>query len=681
MQPKHSHKPVQDSLHARLNPEASFSQQPIPETNTGVASPKRGYQSPFFIEICAGSARVTSCLQHLGLSASFGVDHKIHRNAGRVLVADLTTIDGQTLCRLWMSSPNLAGIFVAPPCGTCSRARGIPVRLPSGQYVQGPQPLRSDIHPNGLGNLSWINRQRVTSANKLYHFVTSIVLDCIKRDLIVCIENPRSSLYWKTSFFKPLLQHLVFTAHQACAYGSHRPKWTVLAHNTSTLASLNQVCPGEGPTHHHKPWGVVGHTNKFSTAEETAYPPLLAYHIAFQLAMELVRRGWTPPISEFSAPENVSYQYLRAVVGVQPKASKIAPLVAEFSHVVVTRVPWNIPPPIQPGEKLTSMWRGVPPKSCLLKRPPLRLNGGKKVDVGDDISIGDGKSRTLCFGVYRSGTEFVKSAVDAGHPIGKEAMLPPALRRAVTFCSSKSLHEVALDRHSTLSYWLGRAKELCSEEKSFHDQLPESLQSILMPKRLLLWREMLEFYGYPDLAVFDEVTSGTDLVGAVPAIPYFDPTFKPAKMTVKELGDSALSIRKSLLASIRSSGDEDIDLEVYNKTLAELDCGWLEGPLDVSQLAPHAIINRRFGIKQTSGEVVKVRLIDDFSASGVNSTVQVENSPKLHTLDVVGALCMELLRLGCTAGSIGWKDSGPLLSISSVGHIPVIAMGGLHCSV
>ena len=222
------HTDVQD-FH-KCNPEPSqgcFLKHAHATADTILDSPKCEPNNPFFIEICAGSARVTSCLQHLGLSASFGVDHKIHRNAGRVLVADLTTEDGQALCRLWLKSPNLAGVFVAPPCGTCSRARGIPVKLPNGQTVQGPQPLRSDSQPNGLGKLSWIDRQRVSSANKLYHFVTSIALECIQRGLIVCIENPRSSLYWKTTFFKPLLQHLVFTAHQACAYGSQRPKWIV----------------------------------------------------------------------------------------------------------------------------------------------------------------------------------------------------------------------------------------------------------------------------------------------------------------------------------------------------------------------------------------------------------------------------------------------------------------------
>jgi hypothetical protein len=62
-------------------------------------------KEPFIIEICAGSARVTSCLQSLGLSASFGVNHKRQKNAGRVLVADLTSEEGQ---QLWLVLDTLA---------------------------------------------------------------------------------------------------------------------------------------------------------------------------------------------------------------------------------------------------------------------------------------------------------------------------------------------------------------------------------------------------------------------------------------------------------------------------------------------------------------------------------------------------------------------------------------------
>ena len=86
---------------------------------------------------------------------------------------------------------------------------------------------------------------------------------------------------------------------------------------------------------------------------------------------------------------------------------------------------------------------------------------------------------------------------------------------------------------------------------------------------------------------------------------------------------------------------------------AELECGWITGPFLASDLPVEAVVNRRFGIKQNSGDQLKVRLIDDFSASGVNSTVQVETAPKLHTLDVVAGLCLELLRVSPHQSFVG----------------------------
>lgn len=54
----------------------------------------------------------------------------------------------------------------------------------------------------------------------------------------------------------------------------------------------------------------------------------LAYAIAFHLAHELMARGWQPLDIEFTSPDVVSYQYFRAVIGPQPKASKIPPLLS-----------------------------------------------------------------------------------------------------------------------------------------------------------------------------------------------------------------------------------------------------------------------------------------------------------------------------------------------------------------
>ena len=565
------HKPdanttLQPTLPGRSDPGLNTASDSLPDKSLP--------NDPFFLEICAGSARVTTCLQQLGLKSSFGVDHKRSKNAGRVLIADLTHDEGKRLCWQWLSSPNCVGVFCAPPGGTCSRARGIPIRLPTGRLVPGPKPLRSDLFPDGFATLSGTSKARVDSANCLYAFVTEVCLYCIKHDMIVCIENPRQSLYWRTSFFKPLSDLLSFTVHQACAYGSERPKWTVLAHNTVTLHSLNQTCPGVGPDHRHKPWGMTG-TMSFSTSEETAYPMKLAYSIAFFLVQQLVLKGWKPPMDVLSPPDDVSYQYLRSIAGVQPKASKIPPLVSEFESIIDVEVPFDSTPPVAPGEKLQNSWHSLPAGACLLKKFNLRSNGG--------FSIKDGMRR-LSFGIFGNPAVFVEAAVAAGHPVTREAKLPNALEDAVTFLCQKPPRVVADHRLTELKFWLERAKCLESAEAALHATLDRSLQDILAPKRLLLWKEMLGHYQYPDCEVFSEVTSGIRLSGPVPIVQSFEPCFKPAKMTEEELASTARASRIGLLASVRSSGSDFIDEEVYKKTLAELESGWLSGPYEPCDL-------------------------------------------------------------------------------------------------
>jgi len=104
---------------------------------------------------------------------------------------------------------------------------------------------------------------------------------------------------------------------------------------------------------------------------------------------------------------------------------------------------------VLPGQQLQSAWNGAPIGSRLLARPPFRLKRGDNWgnNSGDNIdsdklpvlnspggnSPGDNsadqcKPTTFYFGVYRPCDEFVTDAVRAGHPIGKQNMLPSALQ-------------------------------------------------------------------------------------------------------------------------------------------------------------------------------------------------------------------------------------------------------------
>ena len=158
-----------------------------------------------------------------------------------------------------------------------------------------------------------------------------------------------------------------------------------------------------------------------------------------------------------------------------PKASKIPPLVSEFGAIIDVDVTHDDPLPIVPGDKLSKPWQNVPAGACLLKKQIVRSNGG----IG---KLQPGMKR-VSFGVFRSGQEFVKTAVLAGHPISRETKLPAALDVAVDFRNNNPMHVVARHRLSELEHWLERAKALVEDEATLHKSLDPALRSILAPKR------------------------------------------------------------------------------------------------------------------------------------------------------------------------------------------------------
>jgi hypothetical protein len=83
---------------------------------------------------------------------------------------------------------------------------------------------------------------------------------------------------------------------------------------------------------------------------------------------------------------------------------------------------------------------------------------------------------------------------------------------------------------------------------------------------------------------------------------------------------SAKGFGEVIMAGVKRSGDKEVDAEVYNKTLEERTNKWVSGPIQWEALPEHAVVNRRFGFRQGT----KVRLIDDFSGSGVNATLMFD---------------------------------------------------------
>ena len=263
--------------------------------------------------------------------------------------------------------------------------------------------------------------------------------------------------------------------------------------------------------------------------------------------------------------------------------------------------------------------RCLPEGSQLLRVSSVSVNKG-----------GTGNGVETAWGIPRSPEEFVKAALAAGHPCKNEFALPQALQHAIDVNAKSESSDLAKNRALFFRKWAARSKELEPAEAQLKATMPSHIASILAPKKLLLWREILVDLGYPDLSVFDEVVQGFSLT---PVTAIFPPTFKPAKRSCSDVASWAPELRSHVISKCKPQGEEDE--VVHTKTRDERRKGWARGPVPLEELPADSLVSRRFGLKQGP----KIRLIDDLTMGGVNEMVNVHESPKPHGPDIVaGAL-------------------------------------------
>lgn len=394
----------------------------------------------------------------------------------------------------------------------------------------------------------------------------------------------------------------------------------------------------------------------FSTSEETAYPRELAHAIAKVFAEILVSHGWCPPQDQLHDSE-VTLKSMRAVATAQPKASKMPPVVREHKCIILVTGPYTdlCEVPILPMQRLKAAW--CVPATCtssvvelpvgaqLLRQTPLRSCGGKTNEQQTNEQQPEDVKRSIgeqAWGVPFCPEEFMAEAVSRGHPKLFSRLVPQILQDAIqnNFCP-ESLQKLPSERAKWFAKWTARAKQLTQVDVALKSTLPHHAAGILEPKRLTLFKEILEDVGYPALGVYDELVNGTELVGEVKPFGIFEKAFRPAEITTEQLKTSGRASRLLNFYKCSSSGDVEVDEVVYSKTLEEVEPGRALGPIELSDLPQDAVVSRRFGLKQPA----KIRLIDDLSSSKVNQTVQTAESPKPHSVDFIAAMLLEVLKV------------------------------------
>ena len=583
------------------------------------------------IEIFSGTATLCSVAKQCGMVNSLALD-KIRKRGSKttIFVFDITKADNRELLMHWLESPLVCWVHMAPVCGTCSRAR----EIDNG----GPPPLRSNEFPMGLPSLGPEERGRVEKANELYVYACIIFEKCHIKGILVTMENPSSSIFWLTEPVLKLLNRveLSYTNFQVCMYGGSRPKWTQIAPNFENITEMDLACD---KGHKHLPWGrVMDDTGRliFATSEEAQYPRKMCVALVECVMRKLQTLGlqqMPQDLSEVQGQQFFTSAASRVSAENQPRKSKLPPLVPEHSSVAVFYAPESQDMGTPLLTKLgtskvvftkTGLQESVPQHSKFLRRsvltdPPEFWGKGKVGQFSNEKCV------ELAFGLPWSYEDFIKRAVDAGHPTNFCKLIPSDIETAVQMHVQQDFGIISQRRLEWCKKWLKRAMQLDKEEKAAAESRPTATRR----KRLILTREILVEMNYEDTEALDMLQQGSTLAGDVPHSEVFKSSFKPCLSTIRQLEREAPKKNQLVLSMVQSAGDQEMDEAVLEETLQEVARGWADGPWELSQMETGATLSRRFPIKQGT----KIRLIDDYSASGVNDSCAVHTKVDLHAVD------------------------------------------------
>ena len=446
------------------------------------------------LELFAGTGGVTASFKKHGFTNSLAVD-KVRSQGSLVSIIqlDLTEHEQQQTVLQWVRHPAVAGVFLAPPCGTASAARQI--QFPKESL---PVPLRTLEEPDGIASLTGTDLLRVSAANMLYSFATEVLELCCELNKLFMLENPRNSLFWITTVWKEssCAYNLYFQDHQACGYGSKRPKWTRLAANFPEVATVNATCPGN---HVHEAWGLVqqGAKRVCATSLEVHYPPQLCEAITHAFILKLVSLGL-----KFNPQASLQQDSKMATMQQSP-TTKLPPLVAPFSSRVLTfyqedQLIWPLTFQITAackllhkfsvGEKLEVQNLGQ--QQGVLDRLQAELSAWCiSVDLQalaksfrfefDSVRI---------FGVQWEPEEFLKKACEVGHPLSPGLTLPSELAMSIEMCAKQGFATVAKKRVEFFRLWNKRAKELQGEEAILRTGMDPAVEKVVRGKKLAFFQ-------------------------------------------------------------------------------------------------------------------------------------------------------------------------------------------------
>jgi hypothetical protein len=571
------------------------------------------------VEIFSGSCNLSTAFVKRGFQA-LAIDHA-QSHKFRTLIFDLTLQADQLLLLEIIRTQRPFLVWLAPPCGTASRARNIPVKNKHGQSFA--KPLRSDLFPDCLPSLEDIDLDRVIAANTLYKLCDDICSLCDSLQIKWILENPFDSFFWYNSSISQRHQQFPKILFHNCMYGGFRPKPTGLLANFD-ISSLAILCDD---LHEHAPWRSSSEDEiHFHTSEEAAYPQLFCTAVANLLADLAVAEGFSLPLFDLFDTQATNSLYskhlLRGSVGVQPRGVQFSFLPSSFNDTWITQD--KLPSICSPSQKLP------PPFIKGSSFPPeLQFDDGSSSRAQFNITADDKRKMKVLVPI--SPKEYLERLNGIKHPCQLNSSAWGWYPKAIDCMKEKTQEEYLRFQARVLNSILSRAKELASDERKRKFNCDDIVKKVNSKKRLCLFKELLRSIDHPDLDIVEDLDKGFKLTGWLPPSNLFPKLSSPPQistLTLESLGP-CLNIA-AVNRCERNSSNENAKV-LLDITLDELKRGWIVEEVNVDNLEEGTLLSPRFIIQQ--GE--KSRAIDDFTFSNINSTIGTSEKIVLQGVDEI----------------------------------------------
>eukprot|EP00434_Breviolum_minutum_P026872 symbB.v1.2.023753.t1/scaffold2198.1/size86077/3 len=381
------------------------------------------------------------------------------------------------------------------------------------KFVKVPQ---SWARPMNLGNLSFVNQKRVEQANFLYEWTCRMVIKLHHRKVHWSVENPAGSLMWATDPFVALqkaVRDMVAFSFHTCMFKSERKKDTALWTSVRALKTfLERKCDEQ---HQHLPWGVTDAGG-----------------------CETLASTWAQAIADVASSENIimepstmydtsdlhisqTKQLNKAFLGALPRGRRVPPVMSDLLAL----------------------------DSCVLL------------------------IKYAIIGLPREPWVFVREALNLTRPTLQCMRLQGCVARAVE--SQKDPVGLRKSRIVFMKKLIEMKNRYKDSEKELHDRMDPHLQCVLGTKNILLFKALLQDMQYPDDKLADEMSAGFPLYGWLPGSGVFPGHVKPPELHPSALDKMAASFSKRAAASVKSSGDADHDLALWEATMSEVREGFV----------------------------------------------------------------------------------------------------------